>query len=80
MKKMSEAERRLRELTTFVCKFLNAMDDEMKMHESPERGKRIAQFCNQLEIENDRARFFGLGIDYRKDKKPRAALASAKKE
>lgn len=33
------------------------------------RGKRIAEITNRLEISNDQARYFGLGIDYRKDKK-----------
>jgi hypothetical protein len=59
----------LTDLTKSVKICLNAFDEEMKKPSSNERGKRIAQICNALEMENDRARYFGLGIDYRKDKK-----------
>lgn len=60
----------LKSLTESVIVCLNAFDTEMKKPATIERGKRIAKICNALEMENDKARYFGLGVDYRKDKKP----------
>jgi hypothetical protein len=56
-------------VTSAVRTFLAALDGEMKNPSTVERGKRIAALCNSLEMVNDNARYFALGIDYRKDKK-----------
>lgn len=61
------------DLTTAVRGHLKALDEIMKGKESAARGKLVAYLCNQLEMANDRARFFGLGIDYRTGKMPRRA-------
>jgi hypothetical protein len=55
-------------ITTAVRTFIDALDREMKTPGTVERGKRIAKLANALEMANDQARYFGLGIDYRKDK------------
>lgn len=45
------------------------IDELMKLPSSPEKGKRIAKVCNEMEAANDSARYFGLGIDYHGDGK-----------
>ena len=55
-------------LTKTVQMFLRAHDALMRQPSTVERGKRIARLSNALEMANDRARYFGLGIDYRTDK------------
>lgn len=64
-----ELRQRLKALTAAVMKTIAAIDAEMKRPSTPDRGKRIAAITNALEIENDKARYFGLGVDYRTDKK-----------
>lgn len=61
--------RRLKALTSVVMKAIAAIDAEMKGPSTPERGKRIAAIMNALEMENDKTRYFYLGIEYRTDKK-----------
>jgi hypothetical protein len=56
-------------VTNAVRTFLHALDGEMKLPSTVDRGKRIAALCNQLEMANDNARYFGLGIDFRMDRK-----------
>jgi len=58
----------LTDLTRSVRVFLHLLDEEMKTPSSVDRGKRIAKLANDLNLKNDEARYFGLGIDYRKDK------------
>jgi hypothetical protein len=58
-------------LTTAVMTSIVQLDNEMQKPESRERGARLAKLTNLLEMENDRARFFGLGVDYRTDRKRR---------
>jgi len=69
IKSRNELKRYLESLTNAVGLCLKAFDTEMGKPSDIERGKRIAKICNALELENDQARYFGLGIDYRKDKK-----------
>lgn len=59
----------LKNLTTTVSHYLVLIDAEMKKPSDGERGKRISKLTNALEMANDQARYFGLGIDWRKDKK-----------
>ena len=66
---MSDEKKYLKQLTDAVLQCLEAIDTEMKLPSTHERGQRIAKICNALEIANDLARRFGLGIGYRKDKK-----------
>lgn len=74
---MAQEERKLRkhlkELTSSVGQFLYLIDMEMMKPSTPERGARIASMCNALNIANDAARYFGLGIDYRSDTPQRKA-------
>lgn len=65
----SKYRRALVDLTVAVAKHLKALDDEMKKPSSPERGRRIARLAGNLEMANDRVRYFALGIDWRKDVK-----------
>lgn len=60
----------LKDLTQSVSGFIVRLDAEMASPSTPERVGRIAKLSNALEMANDSARYFGLGIDYRKDKKP----------
>lgn len=53
----------LRELTACVRAHLAALDAEMEQPSTANRGRRIAALCNSLELANDRARHFGLGIE-----------------
>lgn len=61
----------LKDLTESVSGFLVRIDAHMKAPSTPERGRIIAKLCNELEMANDSARYFGLGVDYRKDKMAR---------
>ena len=56
-------------LTSAVRTHLAALDRLMQGSSTYERGRQVAQLCNQLNMENDKARYFGLGIDFRTDKK-----------
>lgn len=49
--------------------FLVALDIEMKKPSDFERGRRVAQLSNALELAKDRIRFNELGIDFRTGKK-----------
>lgn len=59
----------LRDLTKAVTEHLAALDAEMRHPSDHERGKRVALLCNALDYANDQARYFGLGVDFRTDKK-----------
>ena len=62
---MATPERKyLKELTTTVSQFLVAIDRVMQAEESGKRGKSIAHLCNALQLANDRAKRFGLGLDF----------------
>lgn len=61
-KKNRELTKHLRDLTYTVIQCLAALDAEMVKPSNPERGKRIAQISNTLNLQNDIARRFGLGI------------------
>lgn len=50
----------LRELVATVEVAIKALDAEMKLPPSHERGQRIAKICNYLELNKDAARRFGL--------------------
>ena len=75
---MTASERDLRkhlvDLTTAVRNYLVSIDAVMALPESKERGQEIARLSNALEMANDRARFFGLDIDYRTGKKRQKAV------
>ena len=75
---MTASERDLRkhltDLTTAVRNYLVSIDQAMTRPESKERGQEIARLSNALEMANDRARFFGLDIDYRTGKKRQKAV------
>ena len=64
----------LTDLTTVVSNYLVSIDQAMTRPESKERGQEIARLSNALEMANDRARFFGLDIDYRTGKKRQKAV------
>ena len=56
--------RGLRDLTEAVSAALRMLDAEMKLPTSPERGSRIARICNGLQMSNDCAKRFALGLDW----------------
>ncbi len=59
----------LQSLTGAVLKALNELDVLMKQPSTEARGRAVAKVQNALEMANDSARYFGLGVDYRKDRK-----------
>lgn len=65
--KEKKLRRHLVDLTTVVGSVVARIDAEMALPSTPERGRRIAALTNELELANDQARHFGLGIDLRKD-------------
>ena len=69
----------LKRLTNDILLFLDALDKEMKKPSTSERGKRIAKLCNSMDMENDEARYFGLGVDFRRDNKERIVARLIKK-
>jgi len=72
MGKQFKAEhKRLEELSRASFIFLRRLDEVMaNANGNPiEAGKTIASLANILEMANDKARYFHLGIDYRKDDK-----------
>ena len=58
----------LQKLTRAVNLYLATLDDVMKCKECVERGKSIAKLSNFLEMANDAAKHFGLGISFRSKK------------
>ena len=57
-------------LTGQVVAYLAAVDRLMNCGLTGHAlGSEIAKLSNALELENDAARYFGLGIDFRTDKK-----------
>lgn len=72
-------------LTAVVRAGVAALDRYGATEQDHERGKALARIANALEMENDRARYFGLGVDWRKDVKPEkpaghAALAQDRED
>jgi hypothetical protein len=51
-------------LTKQVTAFLAQLDVEMSQPSTPERGRRIAQLTGALELANDQAKRYGLGLDF----------------
>lgn len=56
----------LESLTVAVVNALSHLDAIMKLPSTVERGKRIAEWSNQLEMANDYAMRFGLGYSWKK--------------
>src|SRR4051812_1586216 len=54
----------LRELAATVTAFLAHLDQAMEGPSTPDRGRGIAALAGQLEMANDSAKHFGLGIDF----------------
>lgn len=59
---MTDERKYLRELTAAVERHLSALDSEMSKPSDQERGRRVAALCNALELANDQALRFGLGV------------------
>ena len=74
---MTPAERKLRKQFLELCGdvecFLAALDAEMKNPSSHERGQRIGKLATALEIANDSAKRFALGMPLGKKIRPREA-------
>lgn len=67
----------LKTLTTEVRAACEQLDEVMLLPESQARGRAIAAITNGLEMANDRARYFALGEDWRKEAR-RARKAGAR--
>jgi len=70
-KEIRRLKKHLQDLTDSVLLYIAAVDAEVGPDETILSGqsKRLAQLTNALEIQNDRARYFGLNVDHRKDDK-----------
>lgn len=60
--------RKLSEMTEQVRAFLHHLDALMAQPSTPERGRKIADLSNRLNMYNDGVRYFWCNVDYRKDK------------
>lgn len=60
-RKARELKKHLRDLTATVSQCLAALDAEMKEPSTVQRGSRIANISNALNLQNDIAMRFGLG-------------------
>lgn len=73
MKTKAEREltKHLSALVKAVEAHLSALDAEMRLPSSNERGMRIARICNTLEVAKERVRFSatGLNVDFRTGKR-----------
>jgi hypothetical protein len=78
-RRVRDLTKHLKDLTASVGGFLARLDIAMEGPSTESRGKRIASLASDLEMANDRARFFGLGIDYRGDKKRKGKIMRAAK-
>ena len=70
-REIKNLKKHLRGLTAQVMTTVASIDRLMTMPESPTRGKLVAEAMNALEMSNDGARYFALGVDYRTDRKKR---------
>lgn len=65
---MEASEKKLRKEfklhTDFVKDYLVLIDAEMRKASSPERGSRIAQLSNKLQMKNDMVRRFALDLGF----------------
>ena len=64
-----EYRKHLATLTVAVLAYLSRLDTAMKAPASHARDQEIARLANALEMANDKARHFGLGIDLRTGRK-----------
>lgn len=64
----------LKVLTEEVRLHIAELDRLCKLPSTPDRGRALAKLANDLEMANDKARYFGLGIDYRTDEKGRLVI------
>lgn len=62
----------LKDLSNAVLIYLHQLDILMKEPESTARGRQLAALSNGLDMANDRARYFGLSVNYRTDNKDAA--------
>ena len=79
-RELRKTKKALRTLADAVLLHLKALDTAMRGPSTRERGERIAKLSGALEFAVDSARYFGLGVDFRRDPKARAReIAAAKK-
>lgn len=59
----------LAELSNANLGFIFQFDELMRQPSTVDRGKAVAKLLNALDMANDSARYFGLGVNVRNDKK-----------
>jgi hypothetical protein len=74
-KSATEYKKQLQSLTSCVCVFIYALDQEMEKPSNLERGKRIAALSNFLDLKNDGAMHFTLGYSFKKMEKLKRHLS-----
>jgi len=74
-----EQQKQLKALCQHVIAHLAAMDVEMTKPSTEQRGKRIAKLCGDLELANDIALRYGLGLERRGIKLRKIAKAQTVK-
>lgn len=65
-KEEREFKKHLTELSRAILILLARLDVLMKQPVSVERGKAIAQVCNDMDMVNDHALHFGLGMSFKR--------------
>jgi hypothetical protein len=65
-RQLRDTRRHLRDLVNAAGLAIVTLDDEMKKPSTEQRGRNVAKICNYLEMQNDSAAHFGLGLPLRK--------------
>lgn len=70
-KEAKKLKRELKELSNtvlFCIREMDAIGKGLSVGLTKDSGRKLAHLANKLEMANDSARFFALGIDYRNNK------------
>ncbi len=65
----AKLKRQYKKHVVWVAQFIAALDEAMKGPSTPERGRKIAELSNKLQMGNDHAWHFDLGYDLKKKRK-----------
>lgn len=74
VKEARKVRRELQDLSDAILLFADAVDAAFMKDQTvpPAAGGKLARLLTALDVQNDRVRYFTLGVDYRTDNKPAA--------
>jgi hypothetical protein len=80
-RELREQRKAVRRLSDYLLLSLDQLDEAVGSRRDipSDVSTWLAKLANALDQENDRVRFFTLGVDFRKDNKPRAVAAIRKR-